>query len=79
MHYKTCILTADVSPFDGLRALNCSKQQARDSTLKCLLLAAMRKKKRPNLSPGVSPNMNLLSNRFPYKILNTYRRRRTIT
>ena len=49
MHYKTCILTADVSPFDGLRALNCSKQQARDSTLKCLLLAARRKKKTPGL------------------------------
>jgi hypothetical protein len=78
MHYKTCILTADVSPFDGLRALNCSKQQARDSTLKCLLLAAMRKKN-ARIAPGVSHNANLLSNRFPYKILNTYRRRRTIT
>ena len=78
MHYKTCILTADVSPFDGLRALNCSKQQARDSTLKCLLLAA-RRKKNARIAPGVSPNANLLSNRFPYKILNTYRRRRTIT
>ena len=55
MHYKTCILTADASPFDGLRALSCSKQQARDSTLKCLLLAARRNKKTPGPKSGRPP------------------------